>query len=606
MTTIVSNAVYGLGILGSGWFWLFRTLRRSQAAHRVRARVAPVAALFTVLLATAGTADAQASRPRVSASFAAVGRDISADGTVSAGRWYGTGPRSRWIVALQQRVGARWLLRASGHLHARGNLSGFSLTWADGSRGRRDTVRVEVVSGKRIVATSANRTIVATVPVSTHAATRSSSIEQPTWGLSLSSGSPESDASRSSVGATPTFEAFDATQVTSGGENACVLLKDRGVDCWGSDLDGVLGIDETWQQPSDGATTGISFVPTPVARIGEVTQISAGYFYVCALSVAGNVYCWGWDGQGELGNGESVNYDGPELQPADLEHTIPEAVPGLKNVVQVAAGAGQACALLPDGAIDCWGENASGQLGDGTQSGPETCYFDGNLACSTRPVAVSGISDATQVADGGETSCALLVGGAVDCWGLNRSGALGDGTTTNSDVPVAVSGITDATKIAVGGEDACAVLADGGIDCWGLNEDGQLGSGVNSGPETCLSDLMCSTRPVTVSGIDNAVQVTVGSPEGYGNACALLATGTVKCWGDGGALGDDSYASSDVPVEVSGLNGVVGIATNSTFADVLSCAVLSDGALDCWGDGPGVGSDVPVEVPIPEATPAPE
>jgi len=118
---------------------------------------------------------------------------------------------------------------------------------------------------------------------------------------------------------------------------------------------------------------------------------------------------------------------------------------------------------------------------------------------------------------------------------------------------------------------------------------------------------MCSTRPVSVSGIDNAVQISAASPF-PGQTCAVLATGNVECWGANfeGQLGDGSYANSDVPVEVRGLSGVVGITTDSAFGSAFSCAVLSDGALDCWGNALRTGGEVPVDVPIPEATPAPE
>lgn len=598
----------GLGMRGPGGFGLCRAMQRPRMARRVAARVVLAAGVvMVVLVASVGTALARASGPHVSASFVAVGHDISVAGTVSAGSWGRNRPRSQWIAALQQRVGAHWLLRASGRLHAHGDLSDFSLTWMTGTlHGRREMVRVEIISGKRVVAMSAGQTVVAPAPASGQGALRSSTVQSPSSrGVSASGGSGGSDAVGSPDAEVPTSESFDAKQVTSGGQNACILLRNGDVDCWGSDLDGVLGIDKTWPTPSVGPTTEFSDAPGPVARISEVTQVSAGYFYVCALNVTGTVYCWGWDGEGELGNGEFIPYGGV-LQPENLEHPIPTEVPGLAGVRQVATGAEQACALLNTGKIECWGSNSKGQLGVGTESGPDTCDDNGSVPCSTRPVTVSGITHATEVASGELTTCALLAGGSVDCWGLNRYGNLGDGTTTNSDVPVAVPGITDATKIAVGGEDACALLAGGSIDCWGLNEGGQLGDGIGSGPETCLEKQMCSTRPVPVSGIDNAVQISVASSLGSGHACALLATETVKCWGNGDALGDESYASSDVPVEVSGLSGVLGITTNSDFSDDLSCAALSDGALDCWGSVLGTDSDVPVDVPIPEAIPAPE
>ena len=118
--------------------------------------------------------------------------------------------------------------------------------------------------------------------------------------------------------------------------------------------------------------------------------------------------------------------------------TSPVAVGAITNATQISAGGVQACALLSGGSVDCWGYNGDGALGDGTTVGPDC---DGG--CSATPVAVSGLAGATQVAAGNNDTCALLSGGDIDCWGDDNSGQLGDGTTTQTgrDVPMPVSGI---------------------------------------------------------------------------------------------------------------------------------------------------------------------
>jgi alpha-tubulin suppressor-like RCC1 family protein len=121
-------------------------------------------------------------------------------------------------------------------------------------------------------------------------------------------------------------------------------------------------------------------------------------------------------------------------------------VSGITNVTQLAPGTEYICARLASGSVDCWGDNAFGELGDGTTSGPDGCY-PGNQPCSTTPVPVSGLSGATEVASAGTDysaalnhSCALLSSGDIDCWGDNSYGQLGNGTQTSSSTPVSVTG----------------------------------------------------------------------------------------------------------------------------------------------------------------------
>jgi alpha-tubulin suppressor-like RCC1 family protein len=131
------------------------------------------------------------------------------------------------------------------------------------------------------------------------------------------------------------------------------------------------------------------------------------------------------------------------------------------------------CFCLAGGGVDCWGLNTSGQLGNGTTTGN-----------TGAPVAVSGITNATAITARHSHTCALLATGGVDCWGDNGFGKLGNGTTTTSSTPVAVSGITNATAVAAGYYHTCALLATGGAACWGYNYFGQLGNGTTTDSST--------------------------------------------------------------------------------------------------------------------------
>ena len=150
-------------------------------------------------------------------------------------------------------------------------------------------------------------------------------------------------------------------------------------------------------------------------------------------------------------------------------------------------------------------------------------FSDGaTLGLNTAPVVAT--------AAGVLHTCALLSNGTVQCWGSNGRGQLGDGTTTQSTTPVTVSGITNATAIAAGAGHSCAVLATGTVQCWGWNSYGQLGNGTTTDSPT--------PTPVTVSGITNATAISAGGIY----TCAMLASGTVQCWGfkGSGQLGDGS------------------------------------------------------------------
>ena len=318
-------------------------------------------------------------------------------------------------------------------------------------------------------------------------------------------------------------------------------------------------------------------MPVTVARLASgVASIAAGLDHTCALTRAGRVKCWGFNIYGQLGDGTTTN------------RRTPVDVSGLPSVVAgIAAGADHTCALTGAGGVKCWGENDSGQLGDGTATDRHV------------PVDVFGLASGVEsIAAGGVHTCALTSAGAVKCWGMNLRGELGDGTTTQRNAPVDVSGLeSGVAAIAAGGDDVargeeddnghtCALTGAGGVKCWGANFVGQLGDGTTTERHT----------PVSVSGLASGV---VAIAAGVDHTCALTTGGAVECWG--GLTGDGTLKTRLTPVAVSGLaSGVVAIAAGEFH----SCALTSLGRVKCWGDnsfgelgdGTAVSSLTPVGV----------
>jgi len=335
--------------------------------------------------------------------------------------------------------------------------------------------------------------------------------------------------------------------------HTCAIVADGTLWCWGYNGQGQLG---------DGTTTN-RHAPVQVTGLSDVRFVSAGYFSTCAVLGNGVVKCWGMNSSGQLGTGDTVS-----------SHT-PVQVTGVSNAVAVSIEFRHACALMVNGTARCWGYNGNGQLGVGT------------LDSSNTPVQVSGLSGAKQVEVGTDHSCALLGDGTVKCWGYNGWGQLGDGTNLRRKTPVAVSGVTWARSIGAGASDSCAILSGGTARCWGFNTTGQLGNNTTDN----------SNVPVNVSGFSVGAAIRVGPM-----ACGLRGDGTVKCWGrnEYGETGDGTLNEYHAPVTVTGLDRVKALDIGSNHA----CALLGDGTMRCWGynvygqlgDGGTTASATPVTV----------
>lgn len=291
---------------------------------------------------------------------------------------------------------------------------------------------------------------------------------------------------------------------------------------------------------------------------GRVVKAAAGGMHTCVLTRLGGVKCWGDNVFGALGMDSRAN-----------ESREPVDVVGLTSgVLSVESGMRFSCALTEAGGVKCWGDNGSGELGDGT------------TLQRWAPVDVTGLaSGVVAIATGHEHACALLSAGTLECWGKGYSGQLGNGATTSSSTPVTVTGLTGVTAVAAGDNFTCAVVAGGKPLCWGV---GPLGSPFSHSRST----------PGVVDQLTSGVTAITA---GLQHVCVVVGGG-VKCWGTNtsGQLGDGSTTSSDLAVAVSRVSGVVAVAAGG----VSTCALLADRTVKCWGSGSAFPHAVPGMVGI--------
>lgn len=344
--------------------------------------------------------------------------------------------------------------------------------------------------------------------------------------------------------------------ITTGQDHTCALTPEGAAYCWGNGTNGQIGNGDTEQYNS---------LPVPVAGGLTFTQISAGYFHTCALTEGGAVYCWGNGASGALGNGSTTS------------SSTPVAVDGGPLIfAAISAGSGYTCGVTNTGAGYCWGSGTDGKLGTGSTQQ------------STTPAPVADGHIFTAIAAGLRHTCGVTAGGSALCWGNGPDGELGNGSTTNRYVATPVTGNLMFFAASGGVSHTCAIAMDGQAYCWGSGSAGRLGTGSNANQNT----------PTPVAGTHRFSAIAAGSSHSCG-----IAEWRAYCWGERafGRLGDGSTSgSSTVPVAVQ---GNLAFATVSTGA-FHSCALTPAGAAYCWGvgasgqlgHGSGANSPTPVAV----------
>jgi alpha-tubulin suppressor-like RCC1 family protein len=324
----------------------------------------------------------------------------------------------------------------------------------------------------------------------------------------------------------------------------------------------------------------------------DVTALGAGARHACARLTSGAVACWGANDRGQLGDGSTA------------PSAVAVPVPGIEHAAQLAVSPGDfACVRHDDGGVSCWGHGARKplriagiagaiHLAAGDAAGACAVLGDGTVRCWTMDNIgksaedpAPGLRDVVQIATASDHTCALRKGGAVSCWGDNCAGQLGDGTRAARPAPVAVVDLARALAVAVSQARSCALLPSQTLACWGAagwSCDAAIADRCVPAGGKPECGYLAGPRPRIARGVTHVAAL----PEGR-LGCVVLESGGVACW-DGRT---EAPAFPGIAGPVEGITGALAVSAGERHA----CALVADGTVRCWGedDAGQLGSGAP-------------
>lgn len=328
--------------------------------------------------------------------------------------------------------------------------------------------------------------------------------------------------------------------VSAGVQHTCAINAAQNLYCWGDASRGQIG-DGT---SGDGHTRG---TPTRVGGVGVWASVSAGGQHTCGITEASNLYCWGRNDFGQVGDG--TQDDRPTMK----------RVGGVGVWIAVSAGGFHTCGITEAKNLYCWGRNYNGEIGDGTSGN--------NRLALTR---IGGAGVWSQVSLGDQSSCGITTADNLYCWGWNQEGQIGDGTKEDKHALTRIGGAGVWASIAPSTTyHTCGITLAKNLYCWGNNAAGQIGDG------TTGTDRVVPTK-VGGSGVWSAAD------GGIYHSCGITSARNLYCWGNNsrGQIGDGTTRTFQLAMKRVGGSGVwARLATGSEH----TCGITVGKNLYCWG-----------------------
>lgn len=330
------------------------------------------------------------------------------------------------------------------------------------------------------------------------------------------------------------------SEMSFGQTHGCLIYSNNDLYCWGKNKNGQLG------------NNSIYDLAQPVFVGAGYLKVSANGSHTCAIKTDNKLWCWGFNSTGQLGLGNTTEF-----------HT-PQAVDAATNYVEVSAGSSHTCAITTAKKLKCWGSNGNGRLGDNS------------ISQRTLPVAIDTASDYSKVSAGYAHTCGIIdISGALKCWGADSDSQLGDSTLSSDQLtPYVIDSGTTYKFISAGAFGSCGITSSDDLKCWGGNYNGEFGDVASWYPDPTVLD-----PGVKYSFVSTGIEVIAYAP----HSCGVTTANEVKCWG-----GDSGYGRIGVGKSWSNYYLPTASDPSVTYSKVFAgsintCGLTLAGLPKCWG-----------------------